>query len=110
MVALNKSLDGCAYPEQFFSEFTLNQKQHLFIRLHRSFVFKTTICQILSSKDKVMRSDESHCITLVPHVLCNSDKTHISVSESRALLTVGLLQNVLKSMGKSVDVYLSVSY
>ena len=110
MVVLNKSLDGYGYPEHFFSEFTLNQKQHLFIRLNRSFVFKTMICQVISSKDKAVQSDESHCITLVPHVLCNgADKTHISVSESRSLLTVGLLRNVLKSIGKSVDVYLSVS-
>ena len=110
VLALNKSLDGCGYPEHFFSEFTLNQKQHLFIRLNRSFVFKTTICQVISSKDNNVQSDESHCITLVPHVLCNgADKTHISVSESRSLLTVGLLRNVLKSIGKSVDVYLSVS-
>ncbi|XP_064399960.1 DALR anticodon-binding domain-containing protein 3-like [Halichondria panicea] len=108
VVALNKSLDGCGYPEHFFSEFTLNQKQHLFIRLNRSFVFKTMICQVISSKDNNVQSDESHCITLVPHVLCNgADITHISVSESRSLLTVGLLRNVLKSIGKSVDVYLS---
>lgn len=105
---LNKSIDKQSYPERFFSEFTLNQKHNLFIRLNRSFIFTKFISRVISSKEcygQQIQTDGSSNITIVHHAA----SANLSVSEARTLLTIGLLKNALISIGESVNVCLLVS-
>ncbi len=110
MTELNKILDGRSYPEQFFSEFTLNQKHHLFICLNQSFICTKFICYIINCKEDYGRQTDTERgsrVMLVHHG--GSSVSDMSVTEARSLLTVGLLKNVLISNGESVNVYLPVS-